>query len=368
MKKNFLRMLVVAFMLVYSAAASYAQRNSSIDEINRGWTGRPISGVQNGNILTLLTAFNKTWRTVPATELLAHPVTNTDDPDAYSIVVDRPNGYVSIQELGDDGEALSACVWKRTNGHKLFAVVYTRYRGVFPNTAIYLYDYDQSKGKLTPEQSELSRFKPSFGEAYGVDAVNVKLPQHGKDVVVSEYIMGWGLSITHTYVWDGMKPKLSKIEIPSYGMMENKYNNEYQFENKIRFTKYELRDFDEDNIPELWLSNENDEYQAIFSLANGKVRMLASTYYKTHFMFYPGVIGCAGGCGTGCFSATYTVLNNSLPLYSLTDMQSWDYQKDDMVSTYYKNEKQISSSEGTHLIESYGKPLDITPSMRRLRP
>lgn len=368
MRRNCLRALLVMSMLAVASVTLYAQRFSNYGDINRTWMKLPITGVRNGNILTLLEAFNKTWRTVPATELLAQPVTNTDAPGGYAIVVDRPNGYVSINELGDDGEALSACVWKRSNGHKLFAVAYTRYHGVFPQTYVYMYDYNQKNGKMTPEQSALSLFKPSFDGAYGVDAVTVQLPQHGKDVVVTEFIMGWGMAINHTYSWDGMRPKLSRTELACYGEMEDIYNKEYMMEDRIRFDRYALYDFDEDNVPEVWLSTDNEEYQAVFSLVNGKVSMLASSYYKTHLMFFSGMVGSAGGCGTGCFSATYTPLSNSKPVYNLVDMQSWDYQKDDMVSTYYKDGNEIPKAEGERLIKSYGEPVEIVPAMRSLRP
>ena len=153
-KKNNTRVrlfALIALALPLWSVGSFAQKNYDIDEIRAGWAKKTITGVKDGNILTLLTAFNKTWRTVPATELLAHPVSNENYEDAYAIVVDRPNGYVSAAELGDDGEDIEACVWKRSNGHKLFAVVYTRYHGLTPHPIALFYDYDAAKGSLTPD-------------------------------------------------------------------------------------------------------------------------------------------------------------------------------------------------------------------------
>lgn len=343
-----------------------AQKNYSTDEIRAGWAKKAITGVKDGNILTLFTAFNNTWRTVPGSELLAHPTTNTGDEDAYAIVVDRPNGYVSAQELGDDGEDIAACVWKRNNGHKLFAVVYTRYHGLTPHPIALFYDYDASKKTLTPESHPLTNFVPSYNTP-GVDMVHIRLPQEGKAVEVDEYLMHWGFSIKHTYQWDGMRPKFSSTQIENMDWMCRQYDNLYQLPEKVKFTKYVLYDFDEDDNPELWLLSENEEDQAIYSIVQGNIQMLASTYFKTHLLFHPNVVGAAGGCGTGCFRAEYTVVEKSQPKYRIVDQQSYNYQKDEMESTYYKNEREISNAEGERILEQFGESLEINPKKRSLK-
>ena len=351
-----------------SVILSFAQKNYTLDEIRSGWAKKTITGVKSGNILPLLTAFNKTWRTAPATELLAHPVTNEGDEDAYSITVDTPNGYVSAQELGDDGEDIAACVWKRSNGHKLFAVVYTRYHGLAPHPIALFYDYDATKGTLTPEfDVPLVQLLPSYNDR-SVDLVHIKLPQQGKDVEVWEYLMPWGCYIKQTYKWNGMEPVYSSTTIDNYDQMCRQFDNTYQLADKVRFDKYALFDFDEDNNPELWLSSDNNENQAIFTVSHDGIQMVASTYYKTHFSFYENsVIGSAGSCGTGCFRADYVKLNNSKPVYRFADMQSYDYQKDEMISTYYKDEKEVSNAEGERLIKSFGAAKEITTLMLELR-
>ncbi len=228
-----MKKLLIALAFSVLSLASFAQQYVTIDQIRAGWTKKNITGVKDGNILTLFTAFNKTWRTVPGSELLAHPVTNTGDEDAYAIVVDRSNGYVSAQELGDDGEDIAACVWKRSNGHKLFAVVYTRYHGLTPHPIALFYDYDGAKKTLTPEDNVLSNFVPSYNDPC-VDMVHIRLPQEGKAVVVDEYIMPWGFSIKHTYQWDGMRPKFSDTQIENMDRMCRQYDNRYQLEEKVK--------------------------------------------------------------------------------------------------------------------------------------
>lgn len=354
-------------MVSMALLVSYAQKDYTIDEIRNGWAKKSIAGVKDGNILTLLTAFNKTWRTAPATVLLAHPVTNENHEDAYAIVVDRPNGYVSAQELGDDGEDISACVWKRSNGHKLFAVVYTRCHGLYPERLPIFYDYNPAKGILTPEYNALAQFVPAYTADYGVDVVNIELPQHGKDVVVTEYLMGWYFSIKHTYSWNGMEPQWTSTTIENYDKMCKQYDAAYELPNKVQFSKYALYDFDEDRNPELWLSSENDEQQAIYAIKAETIQLVASTYYKTHLLFHTNVVGSAGSCGTGCFRAEYTVLEQSQPKYRVVDQQDYNYQKDEMVSTYYKNGQVMPQKAGEQFVHSLGEPQDLKPLMQRLR-
>jgi len=363
-----MKKLLVLLVFSCSLAVAVAQKNYTLDEIRMGWAKKTITGVKSGNIIPLLTAFNKTWRTASATELLAHPVTNEGDEDAYSITVDTPNGYVSAQELGDDGEDIAACVWKRSNGHKLFAVVYTRYHGLTPHPIAIFYDYDAAKGTLTPEfDIPLVQFLPSYSDR-SVDFVHIKLPQQGKDVEVWEYLMPWGCYIKQTYKWDGMQPMWDSTTIENYDQMCQLYDNTYQFEEKVKFDKYALIDFDEDDNPELWLSSDNNDNQAIFTIGHDGIQMVASTYYKTHFIFHENnVIGAAGGCGTGCFNADYVKLDHSKPLYRFTDFQEYNYQKDEMVSTYSKDGKKVSNAEGERIMKTFGDVHDIIPLMQRLQ-
>ena len=297
---------------------------------------------------------------MPGTALLKDGTNPNAQDNEYHFVVDTPNGFVSASELGDDGENISACVWKRANGNKLFAVVVTKFHGLFPETKAFFYDYNAARGTLTPEINEVTGFVPSFTGSSGVDAVNIKLPQHGKTVVIEEYIMGWGSSIKHTFVWNGMEPKWSHVDIENYNRIKSLYTI-----TEPDFTRYSLVDIDEDDIPELWLFSENGDNQAIYSLANGKISLLSSKYFKTSFTFFNSgansVILSAGGCGTGCFNAEYTVIENSRVKYTLNDMQSWDYEKDKIISSFSKDDKDISTAEGERIIKSFGNPVEISP-------
>lgn len=278
-----MRRLFPLVILCLTFLASTAQQYTTIDQISAGWTKKTITGVKNGNILTLVTAFNKTWHTRPATDLLKHPVTQNDGNE-YNIVVDRPNGYVSANELGDDGESFSACVWKRSNGHKLFAYVFQRMIGVSVHQIILFYDYNPTKQTLTPEENELTRYVASYDHPNGAGGLvlTYQLPQHGKDVVVHEYLMNWYSAIEHVYRWDGMNHHFSKVNIEKADVLHQLYTERYGKD--AAFCKYMLCDVDEDGDPELWLSSDNDEDQAVYSLMRGDIRMIASKYHESHHL------------------------------------------------------------------------------------
>ena len=94
--------------------------------------------------------------------------------------------------------------------------------------------------------------------------------------------------------------------------------------------------------------------------------MVASTYFKTHLIFFENnVVGSAGSCGTGCFHVDYTKLENSRPVFRFADQQDYNYQKEDMISTYYKDDKKVSDAEGARIIKSFGEAKEITPLMHR---
>ena len=82
--------------------------------------------------------------------------------------VDHRNGWLQLQEAVpcegdcDDGdvdvsnepeaETVQACVWKRSNGHRLFAVSFSQ-RSSRVRALVAFFDYDAAKKTLTPEKS-----------------------------------------------------------------------------------------------------------------------------------------------------------------------------------------------------------------------
>ena len=65
------------------------------------------------------------------------------------------------------------------------------------------------------------------------------------------------------------------------------------------------------------------------------------------------------------FHVDYTKLENSRPVFRFADQQDYNYQKEDMISTYYKDDKKVSDAEGARIIKSFGEAKEITPLMHR---
>ena len=358
--KNILTFLLLTISVLTVSAQNYV----TIEQISNGWDKKTITGVKDGSILSLVMAFNNVWHNRPTTDLLKNPVSNDGEGD-YDIVVDSPNGYVSAFELGDDGESFSACVWKRHNGHRLFAFVFQKMHGLSISQIILFYDYDPDEGTLIPEYNELSKFAPSFNDSY--HPITYLLPREGKDIVVNEYFMNWYSSIRHIYKWDGMELYYHSAEIEKFDVLRKEYDEMYDAFEDSDFTKYILYDFDEDGNPELWLSSQNEEYQAIYSIVAGEINMLASTYFKTHFVFYSsGALGVAGGCGTGCFYTNCIVLKDSKVSNSYEEFQLYDFEKDKINNEYSINGTEVSKKEGEQAFKSLGEAIEIKPKFRLL--
>ena len=359
-----MKTILTISILCLSFLTATAQNYTDIDKINNGWDKKTISGVKDGGILSLVEAFNKTWPTMPTSELLKNPVSNDADGD-YEIVVDKGNGYVSAFELGDDGESFSACVWKRSNGHRLFAYMFQKMHGLSISQIVLFYDYDPAKGTLTPERNELTEFVPSSSIDY--HPVTYQLPREGKDVVVNEYFMNWYSSIRHIYKWDGMNLHFHSVEIEKFDTMCKEYDENFDAFEDSDFTKYTLYDFDEDGNPELWLSSANEEYQAIYSVVQGNVELLQGTYFKTSFIFYDNAIAAAGSCGTGCFATQCVIIKDSKPYRTCDEFQMYNFEKDKMENSYaIDGNENVSRKEGEQMFKSLGKAIEIKPAFRPL--
>ena len=179
--------------------------NDDIVKAGKGWAKRSIkvaNGGQNPNIVTLCKAFNKTWPTY----IVAAVINMANDPkftrevdEEYDteIIVDRPNGYVCWDSGGTDGDSMEACVWRRNNGHRLFAIQVSS--PVDPLiSVICFYDYDPKTATLKPEASPVDSFKGS-----GAEYVGYTLPRIGKDFIISEYT--FDAYIKYIYKWNGTK-------------------------------------------------------------------------------------------------------------------------------------------------------------------
>jgi hypothetical protein len=97
---------------------------------------------------------------------------------------------------------MEACVWRRDNGHRLFAIQVSS--PVDPViSVICFYDYDPKNATLKPEASPVDNFKGT-----GAEYVDYILPRKGKDFIISEYT--FDAYIKYIYTWNGNNPVYSR--------------------------------------------------------------------------------------------------------------------------------------------------------------
>ncbi|MBR1520937.1 MAG: hypothetical protein IJ635_06840 [Bacteroidaceae bacterium] len=199
-----MKKFISVVLLLMAGATAYAQ--DSLEKIENGWKTKTITNVVNGSLGIMLERFDQTWPTGVVGDArsvmeqgLAEKV--LDAETGYRVINDAKNGYVEVSDDGADNGYMSACVWNRSNGHRLFAVVVGQ--PVDPEIEVAcFYDYDPQKKTLTPETNLLSGWNPQHNDSelfYG-------LPHKGKDLCVRELLSNKYEYIVHHFRWDGMKP------------------------------------------------------------------------------------------------------------------------------------------------------------------
>ena len=211
MKK--ISIILLSFLLTVTALAQETVSESvSLEDIHQGWPSKSISNVLNGSLGVMLERFDQTWPTwmvgaVRETMEKGLDKEVLDEETDLTVTVDSKNGFVSLGDAGTDGAYMSACVWNRSNGHKLLAVNLGKPTDPCIDFVCF-YDYDAQKKTLTPEPDILKGYR--WGDRKEFTQIFTDLPKVGKDVIVTE----WGDDgpLKHTFHWDGMKPVYAKTE------------------------------------------------------------------------------------------------------------------------------------------------------------
>ena len=339
-----------------------AQSNLSLDVINSKWATRnlKVKGGSQPNVMHLVQTFQQAWPTYSGGELIKFSK-STAKYDNTDKVVDLKNGYAAYSEDDPDSEndeILEACVWRRNNGHRLFAINFHRFSSELD--VLCFYDFNPQTLTLSPEKSLSKIFTPSFpGYRY-----RVFLPQKGKDLTVEEFF--GALTIKHTYTWDGMKLVRPQASIEHLDFYQSTFSAQYFFADEHPLTQYALIDVDKDDFPELWLKSADDSYQAVFAVKLTH-DLLAGQDDRRTLSIYNGGVSSSGRCGAGCMSSIYCFLQESSHKTWLTDQQEVDFEKGDYgPSTYTVEGKEISSNEGEERIHSLGEPIEPKVIWHRL--
>ena len=203
---------IIALMMLTCAISVAAQDYLSNSEINSQWREKAITvknGGQSPDVVTLLKAFQQALPSWVVGEVLGQadlPAPSTrqsgtasifDAEDDYRILIDRRNGYVDLESETDISQ-MAACVWRKDNGHRIFAVTLYEQHDPVQNLLCW-YDYDPATETMTPTKSPLDDFKPSCDR---YEALSWTLPMKGTDFQIHEYYNVLSNPITHIYNWD----------------------------------------------------------------------------------------------------------------------------------------------------------------------
>ena len=359
--KKYLLFLILGLMMF--SCKENDKPNMSVDEVNASWQITPIKGVKGADVMGMVKAFQKQWPTRMVAELL-EDLKHPEEERVFISQYDEKNGFVSYDDPRDDpdAESMDARVWERSNGHKLFGI------NLFePNaekqSLLAFYDYDPSSKTLTPETNPALLFTSEYPDA----EIWYEIYPENNDLVVYEYFGNWYGALRHVYSWDGMNFTDPVTEFEGSTGLINTFKENYDTYEMGDFSKYALIDIDKDGQPEVWLSTDNEEYQLVASIVEGETKLLAGQDYKRHLMFYDGVVGDAGGCGTGCFYARYVKLQDSVIEFEFEDLQSYNFRKDDMDDQYSKDDELLTQQEGDDILESFGEVYDPVVEWRPFR-
>ena len=219
-----MRTTILSLILLTVAACMRAEVQLQNSEVNSQWRTKTISvknGGQSPDVIKLLRAFNEalpTWVVGEVLKQADHPAKGTrqsgtasiyEDEYDFRILIDRKNGYADLASETDINQ-MSACIWRKDNGHRIFAVsLYEQHD--MPQNLLCWYDYDPQTQTMKPEKSPLDDFQPDVKGA----PISWDLPMKGTDFTITEYFIGI-TNITHVYKWDKEQFHLDHSELNDF--------------------------------------------------------------------------------------------------------------------------------------------------------
>ena len=287
---NMKKILLSLTMLMLTITVSAQSFNSNSD-VNSQWRTKTIhvkGGGKTPDVVTLLKAFHKempTWVVGEVMKQYANPakgtkrtgstllLENDEDGADFELLIDPKNGYVGYSSA-TDVDQMAACVWRRSNGHRIFAIdLYEQHDPV--QNLLCWYDYDPQTETMKAELSPIDKYKKPYRET----EFSWALPRKGTDFVIREYHNYLIPTVTRIYKWDGMEHKLAKTLIGDF-----KYGWFGDEDNLLQASKQGFQDFalvqlKKDDGPVLCLRKKNDtgvDYILIVSPFKNNMQAIAA--------------------------------------------------------------------------------------------
>lgn len=323
-------------------------------DVEKHWQNRPIKVTgEKSDIVALFGAFNKEWPTHEGNRIMheADPASVPDDGFyEEGSIVDRKNGYVESSWFeSEDLSVVSACVWNRKDGHKLFAVNMGKARNDMGEFVCF-YDYDPAKRTLTPEASPVKKehllFPDKPIELY-------RLPHEGKSMEVEE--RGGLIFIDAIYTFDGQNLKYAGHDLGWTTQLQKDYEENDLDDIHYTLTKFALIDIDGDGGEEVWVRTAKDEDGAIFCFGEeGSPSLLITESEGKRPSIGKGWVGVGYPAGGPSYFNHYVTVRNSTGWHNFTDFQIEERHE------YYSGDREISEAEAKEIkqhIKGEGKLL-----------
>ena len=122
----------------------------------------------------------------------------------------------------------------------------------------------------------------------------------------------------------------------------------------IKMTKWTYVWIDNDDVREIWLRSNDEEYGAIFGL-KGEPQLLCTEYGNRKAILYQDAISVTGSCGSGCFNMEVVTLKDSRRGDRLELMRNTAPDNSISSEEYRLNGKIINKSEGEKFIQQATK-------------
>lgn len=263
-----MRKVILSILMLVIAGSMAAQNYLSNSEVSSQWREKSIvvkNGGQAPHVVALLHAFHQalpTWVVSQVLKQADHPAQGTrvdgtasifDAEDDYRILIDRKNGYVDLESETDISQ-MAACVWRKDNGHRIFAVSLYEQHDPVTNLLCW-YDYDPTTETMTPAHSPLDDFKPSC-ENY--EALSWTLPMKGTDFEIHEYYNVLSNPITHIYKWDRKQFSADVAHINMFEYFPSVGSTHYAVLRPGEWTHYALVDLTGEGNPVFMLAKLED--------------------------------------------------------------------------------------------------------------
>lgn len=360
--KKYLLLISVVMTSMYALAAEY----HSLVEIHDQWKSRNINVPQGGNnpgIVQLVQAFQDTWHSyniIPVLEKAKNPNFTFEANEEYGggITVDRKNGYVSLDNGGSDDYYMEACVWRRDNGHRLFAIVLGQ--PVDPEIEfVCFYDYDPQTSTMYPETGPEQGFHPLNMDNH----VSYNLPQKGKDFIISEYDFNLQNNINHVFSWDGNKHHFSHISIDGfkYGL---RWFNPKETDYLVEMTKiaFVILPGQEDYF--YLLSDEEEEGMMAIASYTGDIELIGINNPITHHQlsFYPNAVVTKAEINE---YTSYAFLKNGNVVQMITEYPA-SVSSNGQSKITVEGWEDMNDATAREMIKSLGQPVQIKPQWRKV--